>query len=84
MSTVLFDLGGFLSASALSLKALNEKQAFKTTSAPSDVRSVLSVLLTPGVNDDIDLICRNKLSIFGSCGSLGIARYAEFLEQYGT
>ena len=81
MSTILFDLGRFLSVSTLSLKAPNEKQAIPKTSVPLDVRQVLSVLWTPGLNDDIDLICRNKLSISESCGSPGIAGYAEFFEH---
>lgn len=82
MSTILFDLGGFLSASALSLKALNEKPAIHPTSASLDVRSILSTLLTTGINDDIDLICRNKLSIPASSGSPGIARYVESTDYH--
>lgn len=78
MSTILFDLEPFLSVSTLSLKAL---EAVQRTSVPLDIRHVLSALLTPGLNDDIDMICRNRLSISESCGSPGVARYAENFEH---
>ena len=39
------------------------------------IKLVLSFLLTPGLNDDIDDICRTKLRIPNSTSSVGFSRY---------
>jgi WD repeat-containing protein 7 len=47
------------------------------------IRSLLSVLLTPGLNDEIDRTCRERLSIASSVGSIGFSRYVQFDKPRG-
>jgi hypothetical protein len=47
------------------------------SSTPQQLRSLLSVVLTPGLSEDIDYICREKLHVTASSGSVGLARCAK-------
>jgi hypothetical protein len=71
------DLERFLSDSATVIKTIstNRDQTRAVYSRVDQLKLVLSVLLTPGLNDSIDDICRTKLRIPTSSALLGYSRY---------
>lgn len=68
-----FDLERFLSDSASVIKTIstNRDQTRAVYSRADQLKLVLSVLLTPGLNDSIDDICQTKLCIPTSSALLG-------------
>jgi hypothetical protein len=75
VSTILVNLEGFLLETTIIVRAVNiEKPAVSSTL--QQLGSLLSTLLTPGLSEDIDYICRDKLHITASSASAGLARCA--------
>ncbi|KAI9511385.1 hypothetical protein F5148DRAFT_1323298 [Russula earlei] len=64
-STILVNLGSFLTrAVSISKSTAEDDQSHKTRERTAEVlRSLLQVLLTPGLNPDIDAICRDRLGL---------------------
>jgi hypothetical protein len=54
---------------------VGEARSRAVQSILNQLRVVLSILLTPSINEDIDDICTEKLGIAASCGSLGFSRW---------
>ena len=77
VSTLSLDLERFITDSTTLAKSIStgRDQTRAILSSLDRLRSVLSSLLTPGLNDDIDTICREKLGIHLSPVSLGFSRY---------
>ncbi|KAG6884839.1 hypothetical protein C0993_007868 [Termitomyces sp. T159_Od127] len=75
-STLLLDLEHFISASVAVAKSIstNRAQTRAILRTLERLRSVLSVLLTPGLNLDIDAICFGKLGIRPSQAFSGVSR----------
>ena len=75
-STILVDLQSFLTR-AISISkstAVDETKARERT--VGILRSLLQVLLTPGLNPDIDAICRDQLGLLLTQASVGFHRFA--------
>ncbi|KAF9071140.1 WD40-repeat-containing domain protein [Rhodocollybia butyracea] len=74
--TLSLDLNSFISESLLIIKSLstNKKQTRNIFMAREHLRSTLSVLLTPGLNQGIDEICYNQLGIKRANASMGFSR----------
>jgi hypothetical protein len=75
-STILVDLQSFLTR-AISISkstAADETKARERTVGV--LRSLLQVLLTPGLNPDIDAICRDQLGLLVTRASVGLHRFA--------
>lgn len=77
VSTLSLDLERFITDSTTLAKSIStgRDQTRAILSSLDRLRSVLSSLLTPGLNNDIDTICREKLGIHLSPVSLGFSRY---------
>ncbi|KAH7928777.1 hypothetical protein BV22DRAFT_1058262 [Leucogyrophana mollusca] len=69
LCTLLLDLERFLKYTGVAVKSMSTAEA--PTSTLAQLRAVLSVLLTPGLNEDIDSTCVEKLGIHFSSGSAG-------------
>ena len=54
--------------------ALKAGAGVSTGGAIAALRGVLGVLLTPGLNEDIDRVCRERLGICPAQGVLGFCR----------
>jgi hypothetical protein len=75
-STILVDLESFLSR-AVSIAKSAAGDETKTRERTSGVlRSLLQILHTPGLNPDIDAICREKLVLPVTQASVGFHRFA--------
>ena len=75
-STILVDLESFLSR-AVSIAKSTAGDEMKTRERTAGVlRSLLQILHTPGLNPDIDAICREQLVLPGTRASLGFHRFA--------
>jgi WD repeat-containing protein 7 len=76
-STLLLDLQRFTSESIAVAKKIstNRDQTRSILLTLERLRSVLSTLLTPGLNEDIDGICTARLGIQLSPKPFGFARY---------
>lgn len=68
------DLEILLSEALTVLKAIHDKEKIAITSIANQLRSVLSTLFTPGLSEDIDSLCREKLGIHLSSVLAGAAR----------
>jgi hypothetical protein len=75
VSTILVNLEGFLLETTTVVKAVNMEKPV-VSSTLQQLGSLLSTLLTPGLSEDIDYICRDKLHITMSSASVGLARCA--------
>ena len=74
-STILVDLESFLSR-AVSIAKSTAGDEMKTRERTAGVlRSLLQILHTPGLNPDIDAICREQLVLPGTQASLGFHRF---------
>lgn len=76
LCTLLLSLDRFLRYTSVNVKSSG--LALSSSSAPSNVtlsqlRAVLSVLLTPGLSPDIDEICENRLGTSPSPSTVGFA-----------
>ncbi|KAG1899665.1 uncharacterized protein F5891DRAFT_1037747 [Suillus fuscotomentosus] len=76
LCTLLLSLDRFLKYTSVNVKSLG--LATSSSSAPSNatlsqLRAVLSVLLTPGLSPDIDEICENRLGTSPSLSTVGFA-----------
>ena len=73
-STILVDLGSFLTR-AVSIFKSTAGDEYRTRDRTAAVlRSLLQALLTPGLNPDIDTICRNRLGLPTTQASVGFHR----------
>lgn len=74
--TLSLDLNGFISDSLSVIKSIstNKKQTRNILLAQAHLRSTLSLLLTPGLNQDIDDICYDKLGVKRTNSSVGFSR----------
>src|SRR5258708_32423823 len=74
-STILVDLGSFLTR-AVSISKSTAGDDHSTRERTAEVlRSLLQVLLTPGLNPDIDAICRDRLGLPATRASVGFYRF---------
>ncbi len=74
-STILVDLGSFLTR-AISISRSTAGDDTSTRERTAEVlRSLLQVLLTPGLNSDIDAICRDRLGLPATQASVGLHRF---------
>jgi hypothetical protein len=74
-STILVDLGLFL-ARAVSISRSTAGDDHSARERTAEVlRSFLQVLLTPGLNHDIDAICRDQLGLSATQASIGFHRF---------
>ncbi|KAG1836125.1 hypothetical protein DFJ58DRAFT_735218 [Suillus subalutaceus] len=76
LCTLLLSLDRFLKYTSVNVKSLG--LALSSSSAPSNatlsqLRAVLSVLLTPGLSPDIDEICENRLGTSPTSSTVGFA-----------
>ena len=78
-STLLLDLQSFTSESVTVAKTIstNRDQTRAILLTLERLRSVLSTLLTPGLNEDIDGICSTKLGVKLAPKPVGFARYVK-------
>ncbi|KAJ3733629.1 hypothetical protein DFJ43DRAFT_1117017 [Lentinula guzmanii] len=74
--TLSLDLNSFISDSLLVIKnvSTNRKQTRNILLARDHLRSALSLILTPGLNRDIDDICFEQLGIKRANASMGFSR----------
>ncbi|TFY79417.1 hypothetical protein EWM64_g4594 [Hericium alpestre] len=72
-STILLDLEVFLTHAISANKAPStaEVELQNVSATIDDLRSVIATLLTPGLNTDIDLICKKRLAIGFSAARTG-------------
>ncbi|KAE9411158.1 hypothetical protein BT96DRAFT_982933 [Gymnopus androsaceus JB14] len=82
--SVSLDLNGFISDSLSVIKSVstNRKQTSSILLAREHLRSTLSLLLTPGLNQDIDEICYERLGVKPGNASVGFSRRNGFLSLY--
>lgn len=74
-STILVDLGSFL-ARAVSISRSTAGDDHSARERTAEVlRSFLQILLTPGLNHDIDAICRDQLGLSATQASVGFHRF---------
>ncbi|KIK67043.1 hypothetical protein GYMLUDRAFT_216928 [Collybiopsis luxurians FD-317 M1] len=81
--TLSLDLNTFISGSLSIIKSLstNRKQTRNILMTREHLRSILSLLLTPGLNQDIDEICYEQLGIKRTNASVGFSE-AGFVSLY--
>ncbi|KAJ3759980.1 hypothetical protein EV360DRAFT_81604 [Lentinula raphanica] len=74
--TLSLDLNKFINDSLLVIKSVStiKKQTRQILEAREHLRSALSLLLTPGLNRDIDEICFEQLGTKGANASMGFSR----------
>jgi hypothetical protein len=80
VSTILVDLEGFLLEATIAVRAVNIEEKPSVSSIQQRLRAILSAILTPGLSEDIDFLCQDKLHIPTSSGSVGMARCANTCE----
>ena len=74
-STILVDLGSFLTR-AVSISKSTAGDDTSTRERTAEVlRSFLQVLLTPGLNPDIDAICKEQLGLQATQASVGFHKF---------
>lgn len=76
--TLFFDIEGILKSAR---PIVNQGGKERATSYDR-LRIILSMLLTPGLHESIDGICRDRLRIPSSCTSVGITRFVLVLPVY--
>lgn len=76
-STLSLEIERFVSDATTVMKTIstNKDQTKAVYLKLDQIKLVLSFLVTPGLNDDIDDICRMKLKIPSSSLSVGFSRY---------
>ncbi|KAH7909671.1 WD40-repeat-containing domain protein [Hygrophoropsis aurantiaca] len=72
LCTLTLDLERFLKYTAVVVKSINPTESPATTL--TQLRAVLSILLTPGLNDDIDNTCHEQLGLEFSSATVGYTR----------
>lgn len=70
---MLVDLEAFLSEATLGVKGISDDEK---SLALHQLRTMLLTLLTPGLSEDIDCICREKLRVATPSVSTGLTRCA--------
>lgn len=77
VSTLSLDIERFISDATTIMKTIstNKDQTKAIYIKLDQIKLVLSFLLTPGLNEDIDDICLTKLRIPSSSSSVGFSRY---------
>jgi hypothetical protein len=81
-STILVDLNSFLTrAVSISKSTVGDDTSTRERTAEV-LRSFLQVLLTPGLNPDIDAICKDQLDLPATHASLGFHRFGYCLQQH--
>ncbi|OJA15937.1 hypothetical protein AZE42_02647 [Rhizopogon vesiculosus] len=76
LCTLLLSLDRFLKYTSVNVKSSGHvlsSSASPSNATLSQLRAVLSVLLTPGLSTDIDEICENRLGTFPSSGMIGVS-----------
>lgn len=73
-STVLVDLGSFLTRAVSISKSMVGDDTSTRERTAEVLRSFLQVLLTPGLNSDIDAICKERLGLPATQASVGFHR----------
>ncbi|KIY52426.1 WD40 repeat-like protein [Fistulina hepatica ATCC 64428] len=81
VSTVTFDIERFLSEAMTIIKSISTNKAQTRTILSTRARlcSLLSALLTPGLNEGIDVICSQRLGAQPSTAHLGFHRHVDCL-----
>lgn len=83
-STILVDLNSFLTrAVSISKSTVGDDTSTRERTAEV-LRSFLQVLLTPGLNPDIDAICKDQLDLPATHASLGFHRFGCCLHHIRT
>ena len=75
VSTILVDLGSFLTRAVSISKSIAGDDHGTRERTREVLRSLLQVLLTPGLNPDIDAICKDRLGLPGTQASVGFHRF---------
>jgi hypothetical protein len=83
--TLLLSLDRFLKYTSVNVKSSGH--VLSSPDSPSNatlsqLRAVLSLLLTPGLSPDIDEICENRLGTFPSSGMVGVSSYVDCIPRY--
>ncbi|KAF8631069.1 hypothetical protein AX15_002671 [Amanita polypyramis BW_CC] len=75
VSTLTLDIERFISDATIIMKTIstNKEQTKAIYTKLDQIRLLLSFLLTPGLNSDIDDICRTRLNIPSSSASVGFS-----------
>lgn len=73
-STILADLGSFLTRAVSISKSMAGDDTGTRERTAEVLRSFLRVLLTPGLNPDIDAICKDRLGLLATQASVGFHR----------
>jgi len=81
-STVLVDLGSFLTRAVSISKSMAGDDTSTRERTAEVLRSFLQVLLTPGLNPDIDAICKDRLGLAATQASVGFHRFGYCLQQH--
>ena len=80
-STILVDLGSFLTRAVSISKSTAGGDTSARERTAEVLRSFLQVLLTPGLNPDIDAICKDRLGLQSTQASVGFHRFGYCLQQ---
>jgi len=80
VSTLSLDIERFISDATTVMKTIstNKDQTKAIYIKLDQIKLVLSFLLTPGLNEDIDDICWTELKIPSSSSSVGFSRYDDY------
>jgi hypothetical protein len=81
-STILVDLGSFLTRAVSISKSMVGDDTGTRERTAEVLRSFLQVLLTPGLNPDIDTICKDRLGLPATQASVGFHRFGYCLQQH--
>lgn len=82
VSTILVDLGSFLTRAVSISKSIAGDDHGTRERTGEVLRSLLQVLLTPGLNPDIDAICKDRLGIPETQASVGFHRFCGCLPSH--
>lgn len=80
-STILVDLGSFLTRVVSISKSVAGDDTSTRERTAEVLRSFLQVLLTPGLNPDIDTICKDRLGLSATQAFVGFHRFGYCLQQ---
>lgn len=81
-STILVDLGSYLTRAVSISKSVAGDDTSTRERTAEVLRSFSQVLLTPGLNPDIDAICKDRLGLPATQASVGFHRFGYCLQQH--
>ena len=84
VSTILVELGSFLTRAVSISKSIAGNDHGTRERTGEVLRSLLQVLLTPGLNPDIDVICKDRLGLRGTQASVGSHKYYRCLPSQAS